>query len=74
MKDVYVLTTHVMNGTVTIMTRSACFMSEELAKDVGDAIDEANKKNGVSTFNTIEATTVYESRDEVPILKEVVNE
>lgn len=42
MKDVYVLTTHVMNGTVTI--------------------------------NTIEATTVYESRDEVPILKEVVNE
>lgn len=72
MKKIYTLLTSLMNGTVTMVTESACFSSKELAEKAKVAVENANKN--VSIWQTIQETNLYESEDEVPILNQTQNE
>lgn len=68
MKTIYTLKTHLMNGTVTMMTAVSNFTDKETAEEALKVIEEANKENGNDTWSEIDETILYENRDEVPIL------
>lgn len=67
MKTIYTLTIRVMNGTVTMSVITDCFTSRELAEKTEEAVKKKNKEHVVIT--SIDTTNLYESEDEIPILK-----
>lgn len=72
MKKVFTFKQAIMNGTVTMQTIVCSFMTKELAEKTRQAVIEANKniKFPKSYCYEVEETDVYESEDEVPILRE----
>lgn len=67
MKTIYTLTIRVMNGTVTMSVITDCFTSRELAEKTEEAVKKKNREHVVIT--NIDTTNLYESEDEIPILK-----
>ena len=68
MKKVWNVETRLMNGTVTILTITDSFATEELANKAADALREVNKKNGYSTVIRVYEGIFYENESEVPVL------
>ena len=66
MKTIYTLTIRVMNGTVTMSVITDCFTSKELAEKTEEAVKKKNKEHVITSIDT---TNLYESEDEIPILK-----
>lgn len=78
MKSIYVLTQRTMNGTVTIGTDVAAFTTPELALKAKEATitaqEKSNKTNLIPLgvfFDDIKEIPIYETEQEVPILKEL---
>lgn len=69
MKTLYTVVTQFMNGTVTMTTDIANFTSKELAEKTRDAIIKINENAKFPAYSRVEETRIYESEDEVPILK-----
>lgn len=67
MKTLYTLKTIICNGTVTMQTVVDNFVDKSLAEETMNAVRNANNESDV--YCVIEETNLYESRDEVPILK-----
>ena len=74
MKTVYCLEVKILNGTVTLKSEKSVFLSEKLAEKSKMEVEKAN--DGQSPFFvvcTIEPIPLFESEDEVPILKNLNN-
>lgn len=75
MKKIFTFNQRLMNGTVAMQLQVACFSSRELAEKAKQAVLEANGNNLVEMHgmycycDDIVETKVYESENEVPILK-----
>lgn len=67
-KKAYILTTSLMNGSVTMVNFSSCYTSRELAEKASEAVYAKNKDSEYEIYNTIQETDIYESEKEVPIL------
>lgn len=72
MKKIFSFTQAIMNGTVTMQTIVCTFASKELAEKTRQAVIDSNKDIDFpkSYCYNVEETIVYESEDEVPILRE----
>lgn len=69
MKDVWIVETKMMNGTVCVMSVKDIFATEELANEAAEKIKEANKgRDEFPILTTVEKVTLYETREDVPIL------
>jgi hypothetical protein len=68
MKTLYVLTTSMMNGTVTMNSSHTIFLTRELAEEAAKAVEAANANSFFPAVNSISECNLYESREEVPIL------
>lgn len=70
MKKVYSFTQSVMNGTVTIETSVALFVTRELAEQTLADIKADNAKRDLGglrvRYGKIQETDVYENKDEIP--------
>ena len=66
MKTIYLLTTKLMNGTVTLSSISSCYSGKDLAERVKVAVDEAN--SGKNVISDITEVTLYDDDSEIPIL------
>ena len=66
MKTIYLLTTKLMNGTVTLSSISSCYSDKDLAERVKVAVDEAN--SGKNIISDITEVTLYDDDSEIPIL------
>ena len=74
MKKIFTFNQRMMNGTVTMQSQVAAFTSRELAEKTKFAVAMANiDHDGPFTCHCddIVETDVYETEDEVPILKEI---
>ena len=75
MKTLYLLTTSIMNGTVTMNKLSSAFTDKTLAEKTMKVVDEANKREEddpihLTTWSNIEEMILYENEEEVPILNQ----
>lgn len=75
MQKIYAFRVSLMNGTVTANTHVEACASRELAEQVKEAVRLANVNNDTLGglrlhFSDIEELTLWESADEVPVLKE----
>lgn len=73
MKQLFIVNTHLMNGTVTMNTHSDAFITEDTALKVKAAIEKANENYNddvpsLSVYCTIQTATLFESEEEIPIL------
>lgn len=71
MKKIYTFNQRLMNGTVTLSCRVAAFSTKELAMKAKVAVIDANNDDDPLKMvcDVIEETVVYESEEEVPILR-----
>ena len=74
MKTVWNVTVSLMNGTVCLKRHSDLFLSEELANEVAEKIKLVNKNLDFPVIVTIEHCTLYETREEIPILNKKEDE
>ena len=73
MKQVFLFTQSIMNGTVTIDTEVALFETLELAEQTLADLKKDNAKhkpgNVRVSYGNIEVAYVYETKDEIPFYK-----
>lgn len=74
MKKIYTTITSAHNGTVTISNSVACFTSKELAEEVCQRVELANKDAYFKVYCRVHESVIYESREEVPILNKPIEE
>ena len=72
MKTIYTFNQNMMNGTVILKSECVICATRELAEQTREALISANEK---ITFpkcvcTKVEENTLYESADEIPILKQ----
>lgn len=79
MKKAYFFTQSVMNGTVTMETSVALFVTRELAEQTLADIKADNAKRDLGVcYSKIQETDLYETKDEIPFYqskdKEIIRE
>lgn len=69
-KEIYILKHTIMNDTIVPKTILSAFPTKELAQEMKDAIEQANK-NRIDFVNMLEIHNVafYDNREDIPILK-----
>ena len=71
MRKIYSIKTHLMNGTVTMLSIVDNFTDRKIAEEAREAIIRKNKEDGNDVWvEEPEETTLYENRIEIPILNE----
>ena len=74
MKTVYTLTVSWLNGTVTMGSETSVYANSELAEKAKAAVEKANEGSFFDVICNINETNLYESEDEVPILRNLKND
>ena len=69
MKKAWIVQTSIMNGTITVSNIHDVFYDEELAKEVAELLKERNKDTYLDVHITVKECIIYETREDVPILK-----
>ncbi len=71
MKKAWIVQTSLMNGTIPVSTINDVFYDEDLAKEVAETLKDLHKntQQHLSVFIRINECVIYESREDVPILK-----
>ena len=74
MQKIYTVITSGCNGTVTVHLSVSSYFSKELAEEACKLIDEVNENAFLKVHRRVLESVIYESRDEVPVLKPPIEE
>lgn len=71
METIYILTSRMMNGTVTMYTHSAAFATKKLAEKTMEKLKELNNNGRDFPINySIQECDFYKEEDEIPVLND----